>query len=121
MERCLSFVLNMLALAWAFRLTNATNAVFLHYSGIVLVALFSYPVLRQRLQRHDWVAAAVATAGIFLFCLDGLQLNVGFGTALGVFCGLTLAGCQLCLGLRTQRKGTPQAALETVILTICST
>jgi drug/metabolite transporter (DMT)-like permease len=112
----IAFVLNMLALAWAFRLTNATNAVFLHYSGIVLVALLSYRVLKQPLKRSDWNALALATFGIFLFCVDGFQLNAPLGTALGVSCGLTLATTQLCLGLRARDKSGENGALETILL-----
>ncbi len=110
------FVVNMLSLAWAFRLTTATNAVFLHYSGIVLVALFSAPVLKQKLRRHDWIAVSAATFGIFVFCIDGWQANAPLGTALGVLCGLTLAGTNLALGVRSQDKTNPRAALETIIL-----
>ena len=110
------FVINMLSLAWAFRLTNATNAVFLHYSGIVLVALFSYPILKQRLRRQDWIAVCAATIGIFVFCIDGWQLNETLGTALGILCGLTLAGTNLALGVRSQDENNPRAALETIIL-----
>jgi len=110
------FVVNMLALAWAFRLTNATNAVFLHYSGIVLVALLSHRVLKQQLWRQDWIAVAAATFGIFLFCVDGWQCNARLGTALGVLCGLTLAGTNLALGMRSQDNTNPRAALETVVL-----
>jgi drug/metabolite transporter (DMT)-like permease len=83
---------------------------------MILVALLSYHVLKQPLQKHDWIALGLACLGIFLFCLDGFQLNASLGTALGVLCGLTLAGTQLCLGLRAQDTSERKGALETVIL-----
>jgi drug/metabolite transporter, DME family len=112
----LSFVLNMIALVWAFQLTSAANAVFLHYSGIVLVALFSLPILRQPLTREDWLAVLGALVGIAFLSIDGLQLNGLPGTALGICCGITMATTQICLGLRTKAMKSGSEALETIVL-----
>lgn len=110
------FVINMFALALAFQISSATNAVFLHYSGIVLVAALSASILKQPLTKHDWIAIATATAGIGCLCLDGFQVGAWKGTMLGIICGLTLAGSQLCLGLRATDKRTELGALETIVL-----
>jgi drug/metabolite transporter (DMT)-like permease len=112
----LSFMLNMIALVWAFRLTNAASAVFLHYSGIVLVALLSWPILKQPLNRQDWLAVLGALVGIALISIDGVQLNTLPGTLLGIFCGITMATTQICLGLRAKANKSDSEALETIVL-----
>ncbi|MBY0359487.1 MAG: DMT family transporter [Candidatus Obscuribacterales bacterium] len=112
----LFFVLNMSALVWAFQLTSAADAVFLHYSGLVLVALVSWPVLGQRLSSRDWLAVLIALIGIGMLAFDGLQAHNPVGVMLGISCGITLAGAQVCLGLRSVKQKTGTEALETLIL-----
>jgi drug/metabolite transporter, DME family len=111
------FVLNIIALVWAFQLIKAANAVFLHYSGLLLVAIFSGPVLRQKPTRQDWISVALGLAGVLLIAVDNLQPTYLPGTALGVLCGITLALNQICLGARSQRRENGREALETIVLT----
>lgn len=110
----LSAAANTLAFIWAFRLTSAANIMFLHNSGIVLVAALSGCVLQQKLKMHDWVAIGIALLGIFLLVGDGFALNATLGTWLGLFCGLMNASSGLSLGIRA--KNTPYGPLEMLIL-----
>ena len=112
----LSFMLNMIALVFAFQLTNVATAVFLHYSGIVLVALLSWPILRQPLTNADWLAVGGALAGIAILSIDGAQSTGLPGVALGIFCGITMATTQICLGLRAKQTNSGSEAIETIVL-----
>lgn len=112
----LSFLLNMISLVFAFKLTNVATAVFLHYSGIVLVALLSRPILKQPLSKVDWIAVVVALAGVGILTVDGAQLHGWPGVMLGAFCGITMATTQICLGLRAKKSQTGMEALETIFL-----
>jgi drug/metabolite transporter (DMT)-like permease len=112
----LSFMLNMIALVFAFQLTNVATAVFLHYSGIVLVALLSWPILRQPLTSADWLAVGGALAGIAILSIDGAQSTGLPGVALGIFCGITMATTQICLGLRAMETNSGAEAIETIVL-----
>jgi DME family drug/metabolite transporter len=112
----ISFALNMIALVFAFQLTNAATAVFLHYSGIVLVALLSWPILKQRLTKHDWLAVICALAGIAILSIDGAKQTGLPGALLGIFCGITMATTQMCLGVRAKLKKSGTEAIETIVL-----
>jgi drug/metabolite transporter (DMT)-like permease len=112
----LFFVVNMVALAAAFQMTKAANAVFLHYAGLVLVAVFSGPVLKQFPTREDWYSVTAGLIGMLLIASDSLDERSVIGTVLGIVCGITLALCQICLGLRSQKGKTGTEALETICL-----
>jgi drug/metabolite transporter (DMT)-like permease len=110
------FVVNMIALVEAFQLTKAANAVFLHYAGLVLVAVFSGPILKQIPTKEDWWSVAAGVLGMLLIAVDALDARSLMGTLLGIVCGISLALCQICLGLRSQRKKTGREALGTIVL-----
>lgn len=112
----LSFMLNMIALVFAFKLTAVATAVFLHYSGIVLIGLLSWPILKQPLSKADWLAVAGALAGIAILSLDGARSTGWTGAALGIFCGITMATTQICLGLRAKATKSGFEAIETIVL-----
>lgn len=110
------FVVNMIALVAAFQITKAANAVFLHYAGLVLVAVFSGPILKQVPTKEDWWSVAAGLIGMLLIAVDALDAKSVIGTCLGVVCGISLALCQICLGLRSQRQQSGREALETIFL-----
>jgi len=108
---CLSA--NTIILVFAFQLTRAANAVFLHYAGILLLAVLSWPLLGERLGKRDWIAVVVAVLGIFALVGDGIDLSSIQGNLLGVLCGITLALGQICLRMQAKTQGN---ALETIVL-----
>lgn len=112
----ISFMLNMIALVFAFQLTDVATAVFLHYSGIVLVALLSWPILRQPLTKADWLAVVGGLAGIAILSIDGARLGGLSAVVLGIFCGITMATTQICLGLRAKIMKSGSEAIETIVL-----
>lgn len=112
----LSFMLNMIALVLAFKLTTIATAVFLHYSGIVLIGLLSWPILKQPLSKADWLALVAALLGIAILSFDGAH-SIGWpGAMLGIFCGITMATTQVCLGLRAKATNSGFEAIETIVL-----
>lgn len=112
----LSFMLNMITLVFAFQLTSVATAVFLHYSGIVLIGLLSWPILKQSLSKADWFAVAGALAGIAVLSIDGARATGWTGAMLGIFCGITMAITQICLGLRAKETKSGFQAIETIVL-----
>jgi drug/metabolite transporter (DMT)-like permease len=91
-----AFVSNTLLLVFAFQLTSAANAVFLHYSGVVLVAFFAPRLLGEKTTKHDWLAVALAIVGIYLLAGTQFDSRTMLGNFLGVLCGITLATMSLC-------------------------
>jgi drug/metabolite transporter (DMT)-like permease len=112
----LCFVTNMICLVMAFQLTRAANAVFLHFSGMVLVAVFSGPILNQKPTKQDWISVIAGLVGMLLISMDSLNPQAMLGTALGIVCAITLALSDICLGIRVQRNASQVAALETICL-----
>ncbi len=109
-------VMNMMALVWAYQLTKAANAVFCNYGGFVLVALFSASILKQRLGKSDWTCIAIAMTGVALLATDGFDSHAIVGTILGIFCCITFAVAQTCMGLRAKQNQSQYGAMETILL-----
>jgi drug/metabolite transporter (DMT)-like permease len=110
------FVTNIFSLVIAFQISRVANAVFLHSSGIVVVALLSGVLLREHLSRHDWIAIALAFTGIFLLSFDGIQLNAVNGTLLGLLACITMAGNQLSFGKIRAHAQTGYEVFEMLLL-----
>jgi drug/metabolite transporter, DME family len=91
-----AFVTNTIVLVFAFQLTSAANAVFLHYSGLVLVAFLAPHLLKETTTRHDWLAVLLALTGIYLLAGTQLEPRAVLGNCLGIICGITLAATNLC-------------------------
>ena len=93
----LAYVTNVLLLVWVFQHTNATNGVFLHFGGLLLISLLSWPFLRQRPTRIDFVALALFFLGLAVLVHDGFSMHERAATVGGVGCGITFAIMQLTL------------------------
>ncbi len=91
-----AFSTNTVLLVFAFQLTSAANAVFLHYSGLVLVAFLAPHLLKENTTRHDWLAVLLAVTGIYLLAGTQLDSRTMMGNFLGILCGITLAVTNLC-------------------------
>ncbi len=92
----------------ATRATTAANAIFLQYSGVVWVLLFSPVVLKEPFRARDAVAVVVALGGMALFFVGKLSYgSAGDFVALlsGVFFAI------LVISLRRQGESRARAAI----------
>lgn len=94
----------VLATVW----TSAANAIFLQYSGVVWVMLFSPLVLREPLKARDAAAVFIALCGMALFFVGKFEAG-GRGLAMGVLTSLFFAA--LILALRSERGVAAEAAV----------
>jgi drug/metabolite transporter (DMT)-like permease len=81
--------------------TTAANAIFLQYSGVVWVLLFSPVVVKEPLRARDAIAISVAFAGMALFFVGGFDPRGRAGDVVALLSGLFFAG--LILALRRER------------------
>ncbi len=89
--------------------TTAANAIFLQYSGVVWVLLFSPLVLREPSYARDAIAIAAAFAGIGLFFLGQFDTQGRAGDLMGLLSGVFFAA--LFLSLRRERGLAAEAAV----------
>jgi drug/metabolite transporter (DMT)-like permease len=89
--------------------TTAANAIFLQYSGVVWVLLFSPLVLREPLRARDAAAIAIAFGGMALFFVGELDLRGRAGDLVAVLSGVCFAA--LVLSLRRERGLGAEAAV----------
>lgn len=93
------------------KLTSAANAILLQYTAPLHVAVFGFWFLGERPRRVDWVALALALAGMLLFFFDDLTLAGVWGNAAALLSGIGFAW--MALFLRRQKDANP---LHSVIL-----
>src|SRR5262249_52389518 len=88
--------------------TTAANAIFLQYSGVVWVLLFSPLVLGEPVRARDAIAIAIAFGGMALFFAGRLDLQAHAGDAVAVVSGMFFAA--VILSLRLERDVGAEAA-----------
>ncbi len=88
--------------------TTAANAIFLQYSGVVWVLLFSPVVLQEPFRGRDAAAVVVALAGMALFFVGKFKSG-GRGDWMALLSGVFFAA--LVLSLRREREGGAEAAV----------
>ena len=76
-------LLNDFAYFSAFRLTTVANAAFAHQMVSVFLLLFAPWLLKERTQKHEFGALAVAIAGLALLYGGGIALSHGARISLG--------------------------------------
>jgi drug/metabolite transporter, DME family len=89
--------------------TSAANAIFLQYSGVVWVLLFSPLVLKEPLRARDAAAVALALAGMGLFFVGELDGRGRAGDLVAALSGVLFAA--LVLSLRRERELGAEAAV----------
>ena len=89
--------------------TTAANAIFIQYSGIVWVILFSPLVLGEKLRRNDIIASVVAFAGMALFFAGDFDARGMAGNLIALLSSFFFAG--IYLGLRRERDNGAEAAV----------
>jgi drug/metabolite transporter (DMT)-like permease len=93
------------------KMTSAANAILLQYTAPLHVAIFGCWFLGERPRRVDWIALALALAGMVLFFLDDLTIDGFWGNAAALLSGVGFAW--MALFLRKQKDTDP---LHSVIL-----
>lgn len=88
--------------------TTAANAIFLQYSGVVWVLIFSPLLLREPFRRRDAAAIVVALGGMALFFVGKFHAG-GAGDAMAILSGIFFAA--LVLALRRERDAGAEAAV----------
>lgn len=94
---------------FATKLTTAANAILIQYAAPIYVALFSWPLLRERLRWWDWLAVIGCVAGLVLFFRDQVSSSGRLGDLIAVVSGFGFASLPLLLRLEQRRleAGTP--------------
>ncbi len=88
---------------FATKLTTAANAILIQYAAPIYVALFSWPLLRERLRWWDWLAVTGCIAGLVLFFRDQVSASGRLGDLIAVASGLGFASLPLLLRLEQRR------------------
>ncbi|MBV9998493.1 MAG: EamA family transporter [Verrucomicrobia bacterium] len=94
----------------ATKLTTAANAVFLHYTAPIHIALIGPWLLGERTRWRDWALIAVALSGVALFFCDELDLNSRWGLLAGLGSGFCSAW--LIMLMRRARTASPEAVTQ---------
>jgi drug/metabolite transporter, DME family len=92
----------------ATKTTTAANAIFLQYSGVIWVMLFSPVVLKEPLRARDVIAVSLALCGMALFFV-GKFGSGGTGDVVALASGIFFA--VLVLSLRRERGAGAEAAV----------
>lgn len=93
------------------KLTTAANSILLQYTAPLYVALLSGPILRERINKWDWVSLAAIFCGMVLFFFDKMSADHLFGNILAAISGISYGGIVICLRLQ---KG--KSTIETLLL-----
>lgn len=87
------------------KMTAAANAIVLQYTAPIYVALFSFLVLKEKVQPLDWIVIVAVLAGLSMFFMDDMTTGNLIGNLLGVLSGVTFA--TTIVALRYQKDGSP--------------
>ena len=104
-----SYAACLITFVVATKWTSAANAIFLQYSGVVWVLLFSPLVVKEPLHVRDAAAIGVALAGMALFFLGRFDSPGRAGDAMALLSGVFFAA--LVLSLRRERGAGAEAAV----------
>ncbi len=104
----MSYAVCLTTFVVATKATTAANAIFLQYSGVVWVMLFSPVVLKEPLRARDVIAVSLALCGMALFFV-GKFGSGGTGDLVALASGIFFA--VLVLSLRRERGGGAEAAV----------
>jgi len=94
----------------ATKLTTAANAVFLHYTAPIHIALIGPWFLGERTRWRDWVLISIALSGVALFFCDQLDFERRWGVIAGLASGFCSAW--LIMLMRRQRGASPEAVTQ---------
>ncbi len=98
-----SYAVIVVSFVLANKLTTAANTILLQYTAPVWVALLSWPLLKEKVGRLDWVAILGSLYGMTWFFGDGLTTNGMTGNLLAILAGVGFAAFTLLLRLDQAR------------------
>lgn len=96
--------------------TTAANAILLQYTAPIWVALLSWPVLRERLKRADWLAIAGCGFGIAWFFREKLSPAGMTGNLLALVSGVGFGLLPLLLRLAQRDADSRSDALLSIVV-----
>ncbi len=122
----LAYALTVVSFVLSARLTTATNAILIQYTGPVYVAVLSWPLLGERPRSIDWLAMAGCLLGM-LVCVSGEMQGIlgeagvsasmrGIGFA--VLSSFGFAALPLCLRLDLRRSERPSRVAPMAAMTL---
>lgn len=97
------------AFVTATKWTTAANAIFLQYSGVIWVMLFSPFFLREKLRPRDVIAIFAALGGMALFFVGKFETRGMSGNLMALLSGIFFAA--LVISLRRERGAAAEAAV----------
>lgn len=100
-----SFTATVILFVSATKTTTAANAIILQYTAPIYTALFSWPLLRERVRPYDIIFTITATTGITLFFMDITSKGQIIGNVMALFSGLSFAWFYILM--RKQRESSP--------------
>ncbi|MBI9017403.1 MAG: DMT family transporter [Phycisphaerae bacterium] len=86
-------------------LTTAANAVLLQYSAPIYVALLGGWLLKEKVNKFDWMIIFITIGGMILFFLDDLSTSNIWGNLLGILSGVFFAA--MFIFMRMQKDASP--------------
>jgi drug/metabolite transporter (DMT)-like permease len=89
----------MILFVTATKMTTAANAILLQYSAPIWVAILSGIILKEKIQRREWITIMVVMGGMILFFMGDLQTGAMLGNGLAVLSGIAFAGAIVSLKL----------------------
>lgn len=87
------------------KLTTAANAILLQYGAPLYVALLSKPILKEKIEKINWIAMFFMLIGIYIFFLDKLQFVNFIGNIVAILSGISFA--LFIIIMRKQKDGLP--------------
>lgn len=97
------------AFVTATKWTTAANAIFLQYTGVIWILLFSPLVLKEPLRRRDLACVVIALGGMALFFVDRIEAGNVAGNMMALVSGIFFAS--LILALRSARGIAAESAV----------
>jgi drug/metabolite transporter (DMT)-like permease len=99
----ISYAIMVVSYVVSTKLTTAANSILIQYTGPIYVALLSWPLLRERVRRTDWIATGGCVLGMVLFFMDKVSVSGAAGNVLAVVSSLGFAGVPLLLRMDLAR------------------
>jgi drug/metabolite transporter (DMT)-like permease len=101
------------------KLTTAANVIILQYTASFYVAILSFWLLKEKVNKYDWIVIFIALFGVFLFFVGELSLGHIVGNILALICGIAFA--LMIIFLRMQKDSSPLGSvfLGNMITVLC--
>jgi drug/metabolite transporter (DMT)-like permease len=105
------FSYTVLSFVAATKLTTAANAILLQFTAPIYVAVFSGPLLGEKVGKRDIIALIAIVCGLVVFFLEKVSPENMLGNAIALSSGLSFAGIAICL-----RMQNGSSTLESLLL-----